>query len=95
MQKQKMCEDCGLKQPSYGLPSDGKKRWCAGCGKGHKGAQYMQKQKMCEDCGLNQPSYGQPSKCTKCTKRWCAVCSKQHAGAYLLNKRKLCEAGNK
>jgi hypothetical protein len=29
----KMCEGCGLKQPGYGLASEGKKRWCAGCGK--------------------------------------------------------------
>ena len=26
------CEGCGLKAPSFGLPSDGKKkRWCADC----------------------------------------------------------------
>jgi hypothetical protein len=31
--KQKMCEACGLiKQPCYGLASEGKKRWCLGCG---------------------------------------------------------------
>ena len=30
---QKMCEACGLiKQPCYGLASEGKKRWCLGCG---------------------------------------------------------------
>ena len=29
--KQKMCEDCGLKTPSYGLPAERQKRWCAGC----------------------------------------------------------------
>jgi hypothetical protein len=28
----KMCEGCGLKRPEYGLASEGKKRWCAGCG---------------------------------------------------------------
>ena len=28
----KKCEGCGLKGPSLGLPSDGKKRrWCADC----------------------------------------------------------------
>ena len=26
----KMCEGCGLKQPSYGLPAERRKRWCAG-----------------------------------------------------------------
>jgi hypothetical protein len=30
-QKRQMCEGCGLKHPSYGLASEGKKRWCAGC----------------------------------------------------------------
>jgi len=27
-----MCEGCGLKVPTYGLASEGKARWCAGCG---------------------------------------------------------------
>ena len=31
----KKCEGCGLKQPNFGLPAEGKKRWCAGCAKGH------------------------------------------------------------
>ena len=34
----KKCEDCQLKQPSFGLPAEGKKRWCSGCAKGHAGA---------------------------------------------------------
>ena len=37
LQTQKVCEGCGLKQPSYGLVSKGKARWCAGCAKGHAG----------------------------------------------------------
>ena len=32
LQKRHMCEGCGLKQPMYGLASEGKVRWCAGCG---------------------------------------------------------------
>jgi len=40
--QKKMCEDCGLKQPGHGLASDGKRRWCAGCGKAH-GAVSLQK----------------------------------------------------
>jgi hypothetical protein len=28
-----LCEGCGLKQAQYGLASEDKKRWCAGCGK--------------------------------------------------------------
>eukprot|EP01051_Picozoa_sp_SAG22_P008208 SAG22_NODE_612_length_8579_cov_3.684906_6_plen_47_part_00 len=33
-----MCEGCDAKQPSYGLPAEGKKRWCAKCAKHHPGA---------------------------------------------------------
>eukprot|EP01051_Picozoa_sp_SAG22_P016417 SAG22_NODE_2315_length_2729_cov_75.033080_3_plen_44_part_00 len=38
LQQQKMCEDCGLKMPTYGLPAEGKKRWCVGCSKQKGGA---------------------------------------------------------
>ena len=34
-----MCEGCGLKQPTFGVPAEGgRKRWCGGCAKGHAGA---------------------------------------------------------
>jgi len=36
--KRKHCEDCGLKQPCFGLPTDRKSRWCGGCAKEHAGA---------------------------------------------------------
>ena len=42
------CEGCGLKQPSYGLASEGKARWCAGCGKA-EGAVYLPQKKKAED----------------------------------------------
>jgi hypothetical protein len=29
-----MCKDCGLKQPSFGLLTKGKKWWCSFCAKG-------------------------------------------------------------
>ena len=38
LQKQKMCEGCGLPVPHFGLASEGKRRWCSGCAKGHAGA---------------------------------------------------------
>ena len=38
MIQHKMCEGCGLKHPSYGLPAERKARWCSGCAKGHAGA---------------------------------------------------------
>ena len=34
----KRCEDCALKRPNFGLPAEGKRRWCAGCARGHTGA---------------------------------------------------------
>ena len=37
----KKCEGCGLKVPSFGLPSEGKRRWCAGCAKAHAGAEHL------------------------------------------------------
>eukprot|EP01048_Picozoa_sp_COSAG05_P028201 COSAG05_NODE_8626_length_686_cov_1.725724_1_plen_126_part_10 len=66
----KMCEGCGLEHASYGLPSDGKKRWCAGCGREQAGAQDLSS-KMCEGCGRKHASYGLPSDGKK---RWCAGC---------------------
>eukprot|EP01050_Picozoa_sp_SAG11_P023785 SAG11_NODE_4887_length_1733_cov_1.990208_2_plen_319_part_01 len=36
----KKCEDCGLKFPGFGLPSESKKRWCGTCAKAHDGAVY-------------------------------------------------------
>ena len=33
-----LCADCGLKQPSFGLPTDGKVSWCSHCAKQHPGA---------------------------------------------------------
>ena len=49
----KRCEDGKLKVPSFGLPAEGKVRWCAGCARGHGGAQDL-KSKRCEDCELKQ-----------------------------------------
>ena len=31
LQQRKMCEGCGIKQPHFGLPAEGRKRWCGGC----------------------------------------------------------------
>jgi hypothetical protein len=75
------CEDCGLVQPNFGLPSEGeKKRWCGPCAKGHTGAVLLLPK--CEDCKLLQPSFGFPSDKNK---RWCSVCAKSsHAGAVRL-----------
>ena len=57
----KKCEGCGLKAPTFGLPMEGKKRWCAGCAKGHSGAVSVLVQRKCEDCGLTHRSFGLPT----------------------------------
>jgi hypothetical protein len=72
------CEDCGLKWPSFGLPVEGKKWWCAGCAKAHVGAKSLGANKMCEGCGLKQPSFGLPAEGKKW---WCAGCAKAHVGS--------------
>jgi hypothetical protein len=73
----KMCEDCAVKQPAFGLPPDRTKRWCSGCAKGHAGAVDF-KNKTCEDCAVKQPAFGLPPDRTR---RWCSGCAKGHAGA--------------
>jgi hypothetical protein len=45
------CEGCKLKQPSFGLPAEGKARWCGGCAKEHAGAEDV-KNRKCEGCRL-------------------------------------------
>jgi hypothetical protein len=72
----KKCEDCQLKQPSFGLPADRKKRWCGVCAKGHAGVVNVV-MRMCEDCGLKCPSVGLV---VERKVRWCSGCAKGHAG---------------
>ena len=79
LRSSKKCEDCGLKQPTFGLPAEGgRKRWCGGCAKGHAGAAAVGRT-MCEGCGLKQPNFGLPAEGGR--KRWCGGCAKGHAGA--------------
>ena len=70
-----MCEGCQLKQPNFGLATEGQKRWCSGCAKAHAGAEDLTKKK-CESCGLKKPNLGPPSKGKK---RQCAVCARKAA----------------
>ena len=44
-QKRKKCESCELKRPCFGLPAEGKYRWCAGCAKAHTGAEDLMNMK--------------------------------------------------
>jgi hypothetical protein len=71
-----MCEGCGLKQPSFGLPADGKKRWCSDCSKAHAGVKDLINKK-CEGCDLKLARFGLPEG----KKRWCSGCAKAHVGA--------------
>ena len=48
--------------------SEGKKRWCSGCAKGHKGAVGV-KAKQCEGCRLKRLTFGLPAEGKK---RWCS-----------------------
>jgi hypothetical protein len=72
----KMCEDCKLKQPNFGLVG-GKRQWCSGCAKAHDGAVDVVS-KMCEDCKLKHPKFGLVAEGKK---RWCFGCAKAHDGA--------------
>jgi hypothetical protein len=62
----KKCEDCDLVAASFGRLAEGKKRWCFGCAKAHKGAVNVVSKK-CEDCQLKQPCYRRPADGNK----WC------------------------
>ena len=30
-----LCEGCGVKEATFGTPTERKRRWCGGCGKAH------------------------------------------------------------
>ena len=70
----KMCDDCQLKQPSFGLPAEGKARWCSGCAKGHAGAEDVltSHSKKCEGCQLKRSNFGLPAEGKA---RWCSGCA--------------------
>ena len=86
------CEDCHLKEPSFGLPDQKNRRWCHQCAQQHEGAVSLKKPRApCEDCKLKDPSFGMPAERKK--RRWCGRCSKQHEGAvYLKLKADTAEA---
>ena len=44
------CEGCA-KSPTFGLPAEGRMRWCGTCATAHLGAVSLRKpQKTCEGC---------------------------------------------
>ena len=78
-----VCEDCG-RRAGYGLPDEGRRRWCAGCAAAH-GAVSLQKRKMCEGCGLKQANFGLPADGRR---RWCARCAPAHDDGRSKKRRK-------
>ena len=56
----RMCEDCALTQPRFGLPAEGRERWCSRCAKAHAGARDIASRR-CEDCKLKRPTFGLPA----------------------------------
>ena len=45
------CEDCLIKDPSFGLRSDlSRRRWCKNCEIRHEGATWLKHRTMCVDC---------------------------------------------
>ena len=90
MAERKKCEGCGLKAPSYGLPAEGRRRWCVGCAAAEGGgAVSLAQKKMCERCGYKSPSYGLPAERKM---RWCSGCAAEEGrGAVQLQQTKMCE----
>ena len=52
----KRCEECKNKQPSYGMPSDNKQRWCQPCSTKHPGAINLVGKKKGGQRGTTPPS---------------------------------------
>ena len=77
MSLQKMCEGCGLKQPSHFLPGERRKRWCGGCAAAGGGGGVSLPRKICWGCGLKMPNYGLSADRRK---RWCGGCAKAADG---------------
>jgi hypothetical protein len=82
-----MCEICGKRQGSCGLPDERRVRWCGACvasqvGEAAKGVRLGAI--MCEVCNLKQASYGEsgppPNGFKMQRKRWCAPCGKANNG---------------
>ena len=88
LQQVKICEGCGRKAPTYGLPAERRRRWCSGCAAAVKGETVYLK-KMCEGCGLKWPHYGLPAERLRRKARWCGGCAAaEGSGAVSLNQRR-------
>eukprot|EP01050_Picozoa_sp_SAG11_P027361 SAG11_NODE_6898_length_1229_cov_1.825664_1_plen_154_part_00 len=81
------CEDCKLKHAHFGNPTNGRRRWCGGCAKQHRGAIDISFKK-CEGCGVKAACFGELHNRRR---QWCSSCAKHHPSATDLNKRR-CES---
>ena len=87
-----MCEGCGLKHSSFGLPDDGKRRWFGACAKSQAGAKCLaSRNKKCEDCKQKLPSFGVKAPAGDGKRRWCGACAKSHANLVCLSNHTMCE----
>jgi hypothetical protein len=77
----------GKLQPKFGLPPDGKARWCGPCHKEHAPTAVNVAHKKCEDCNEKMAGFTLPGSKTP---RWCAQCSDKHPGAEMRGRPK-CE----
>ena len=80
----KPCEDCKTKSRAWGLPSEGRKRWCAGCGVNHTGAVRVGGKK-CKACHGPKPSWGEA---VGAPEIWCSSCGKKNGGVICKPRRK-------
>jgi hypothetical protein len=77
------CKDCSAlgtkKRAAWGMPQDGKKQWCAACGRDHEGAvDLASAMRACADCNKKNASWGMPQDRKR---KWCAACRRDHEGA--------------
>ena len=77
------CEECLVKDPSFGDAKERKRRWCNTCAKLHPGAVLLKKRSPCEDCLDKDPSFGLE---LDRKRRWCHGCALKHEGAVCLKK---------
>jgi hypothetical protein len=75
-----LCESCRLKQPNFGLASEGLRRWCAGCARRQTGPEPMVDltNPRCEDCAVKVATAGIVQADGTRVRKWCGGCSKAH-----------------
>ena len=83
-QNQQHCEDCLVKQASFGYGDRKQRQWCSGCAKQHPGA-IDKSYRLCMDCQERRAHFG-PADGPK--NRWCGECAGLHLGAVKARRAK-------